>query len=69
MPYIIKHLKQIRAAQFLSQEELAVKAVLSCPTIRQAEIGGEVSLGTLRKLAAALDMEPAELIHNKGVRK
>lgn len=61
MGYQIKDLRSIRAQHFLTQQDLSEKAKVSIPTICNAEGGGAVSLGTLRKLAAALDMKPEKL--------
>lgn len=61
MGYVIKDLKGLRMGRFLTQKELAEKASLSKPTIIAAEAGAEVERDTVFKLAAALEMLPADL--------
>ena len=47
----------------LTQEELAAKAGLGLPTISRIETGKvEPQFRTIRKLARALDLDPAELV-------
>jgi len=62
MPRLNK-LRQVREASFLSQNELAAKADVNRHTISRLESGqDEAHPRTARKLAAALDVEPAELV-------
>ncbi len=65
MPHISPDsLKQARDKRLLSQRELAAKAGLSPTTILKLE-GGRVEEShprTVRKLAEALEVDPAELV-------
>jgi len=61
MEYHIKDLRRLRAENFLTQQDLAEKSGVSVPTICHAEKGGAVSLGVLKKLAAALEVEPKKI--------
>lgn len=55
-------LKEARARRYLSMRELATKAGVSLATIRDVESGRTVPrLGTARKLAQALEMDPDEV--------
>jgi transcriptional regulator with XRE-family HTH domain len=56
-------LKTARERALLTQEELAAKAGLGLPTISRIETGKvEPQFRTIRKLAKALDLDPAELV-------
>lgn len=56
-------LKKLREARYISQADLAEKAKLSKTTIVQLELGRvKPSFRTIRKLAEALGVEPAELL-------
>lgn len=57
----IPRLQEWRGQRFLSPDELAKLAKVSRFTIYHAEQGRRVRLATIRKLAAALDVEPAQL--------
>lgn len=51
-----------RLAAVLTQEDLAKRAGVAEGTIVSAEQGKKVRISTVRKLAAALGVEPSELI-------
>jgi transcriptional regulator with XRE-family HTH domain len=58
----VPNLKRLRESRFLTQEELAERSGISRPTIARLESAGdEARLKTIRKLAAALEVEPQEL--------
>ena len=56
-------LREVRESKFLSQQEMADRAGLSRVAITRLE-SGQVSAqyATIRKLAEALGVEPAELV-------
>lgn len=56
--------RAVREGAFLSQRELAEKAGLNHNTVWRIEGGGDVDVHprTIRKLAEALGVEPAELV-------
>ena len=55
-------LKELREKQFLTQEELAKKAETTTGTINRLENGKQKPrFGTRRKIAKALNVEPAEI--------
>ena len=59
----VPSLKRIRESRFLTQQELADKAGVHRVTIANLEGGQEEArFSTIRKLAAALDVEPAALV-------
>ena len=60
-------LKAIRESKYLSQRMLA-RSNVSRPTIARLELGEEARYETLHKLAAALGVEPGELVgeHKSG---
>ncbi len=61
--HIGKKLKEIRVRRLLTQEELAEKAGLSPSTVVNIERDqAEPHFRTIRKLAEALDVEPASLL-------
>lgn len=49
-----KDIRDARKDQDLTQEELAERAGVSRPTIARVETGGNISTGTLEKVAKAL---------------
>ena len=55
-------LKPVRERKLLTQEELAVRSKITRAAISRIENGGDARISTLRKLAAALEVEPEELI-------
>jgi transcriptional regulator with XRE-family HTH domain len=60
-------LKKARERALLTQEELAARAELGVPTISRIENGWvEPHFRTIRKLAKALDLDPAELVREEG---
>ncbi len=57
------NLKQKRIRRALTQEELAQKAGLTTASVARIERNEtEPRMSTLRKLAKALDIDPAELV-------
>ena len=56
-------LKLLRHKAFLTQAELAEKAGVATLTIVRLERGETPSIPTLRRIAEALDIQPAELAH------
>lgn len=61
--YIGRRLRKIRERRFLSQRELAKLAGLSPTTVLNLEADKVEPQGrTVRKLAAALDVQPQELV-------
>lgn len=59
---VLQQLRAIRRGQALSQRDLAGRANVTQATIVKAEAGGDVKPSTHRKLAAALGVEPRELM-------
>jgi transcriptional regulator with XRE-family HTH domain len=57
----LPRLRELRQARFLSQEALADRAKVSHFTVRRIEQGLPARYQTVRKLAEALEVEPAEL--------
>jgi len=55
-------LKTLREERVLTVAELARQAGVSKNTISKAENGGSVYPSTVRKLARALNVEPADLV-------
>ena len=56
-------LRDLREARFLSHRELAQRAGVSPTTVLNLEGGqGEPQRRTIRKIAKALEVEPAELV-------
>ena len=54
--------KKLRTAENLSQEQLSEKSGLSLRTIQRLENGGNASIESVRALAAALGIDPSELM-------
>jgi transcriptional regulator with XRE-family HTH domain len=59
---VLTQLRRIRQEQALSQRDLAARSGVTQVTIIHAEKGGETRPSTLRRLAAALNVSPRELI-------
>ena len=55
-------LREWRQRRLLTQEELAKKSGVGVTTVIRIEAGQEARISTLRKLAAALEVTPDELI-------
>ncbi len=64
MPHVDgEKLRQLREARFYSHRDLAKRAGVSPTTILNLEAGRvEAQRRTLRKLATALEVDPAELV-------
>jgi transcriptional regulator with XRE-family HTH domain len=61
--YVGKNLKELRTRAALTQAELAEKAGLTTAAVARIERDeAEPRMTTIRKLAAALDVKPAELV-------
>jgi transcriptional regulator with XRE-family HTH domain len=59
-------LKELRENLYLSQEDLAGKSGMTVGTINRLENGKQKPrLGTIRKLAEALGVKPADINFNK----
>jgi transcriptional regulator with XRE-family HTH domain len=58
----VEALKELRRRRVWTVEELAVRAGVSKNTVSKAENGGSVYPSSIRKLAKALEVEPAELV-------
>ncbi len=58
-------LRRVREARLLTQQELADRAGVHRVTIASLETtSGEARFSTVRKLAAALEVEPSELMQS-----
>ena len=55
-------LKNLRKQRVLTIEQLAEKAGVSKNTISKAERGGSVYPSSIHKIAAALQVEPSDLV-------
>jgi transcriptional regulator with XRE-family HTH domain len=58
-------LRELRRSRFLTRDELAAKSGVARDHIgrlERGEVPGESRMGTIRKLAEALEVEPAELV-------
>lgn len=65
--YIGHRLKDLRIQRALTQEELAEKAGIGKNTVNRMERNlTEPHMSTLRKLAEALGVDPAELVNEGG---
>jgi len=62
----LSRLEAVRRQQFLSQAELATKSGVSKNTIYRLEQGELAQGRTIRKLAAALGVEPQALVEPQG---
>ena len=64
MPHVNgEKLRQLREARFLSHRDLAREAGVSPTTVLNLEAGRvEAQRRTIRKLARALEVDPAELV-------
>jgi transcriptional regulator with XRE-family HTH domain len=58
----LRRLRAVRDAKVLSQQELASKSGVTKTTIVHIEGGPDAHPATIRKLAEALGVEPAELM-------
>lgn len=58
----VRDLRRLREQRVWSQAELAERARVSRLTIHNLENGGEARPATIRKIAAALLVEPEELV-------
>ena len=58
----LPRLPALREERFLSQMELAKRAGLARSTLARIEGGEAARLGTIRRLAEALGVTPAELV-------
>ncbi len=59
-------LRELRESRFMTQRELAAKAKVGVCTIVRIEKGQQVpTFKTIKKLAAALNIEPSELVVKK----
>jgi transcriptional regulator with XRE-family HTH domain len=60
---MLRELRRIRESKFLTQQELADRAGVALITVNRLEGGrSEARFPTVRKLAAALGVEPAQLV-------
>lgn len=60
-------LKELRESQFLTQRELAEKSGVGIATIVRIEKGTRrPTFSTIKRLAAALDVEPSELAKHES---
>jgi transcriptional regulator with XRE-family HTH domain len=57
----VPSLKRVRLGQFLTQQELAQRAGLTRLSIGRIEGGQPARVSTIKKLASALEVEPAAL--------
>ena len=63
----LDRLRRVRESQFMTQQDLAEKASLTVSTISRLESGKEEArFSTTKKLAAALGVEPGELVEDGG---
>lgn len=59
----LRNLRAVRERRFLSQGDLADRAGLTRATVSRIELGRlQPRFSTVRRLAAALGVEPAELV-------
>ena len=67
----LRNLRAVRVKRFVTQDELSERAGVGVVTISRLESGlQEARISTVRKLAAALGVEPGELVgeDDKGAR-
>ena len=58
-------LKELRESKFLTQRELAAKAGVGEATVVRIERGQQTpTFRTIKRLAAALDLDPSELVQH-----
>jgi len=60
-------LRELRRERFLTRDELAEKSSVARDHIgrlERGEVAGESRMGTIRKLAEALDVDPRELLED-----
>ena len=63
---MIVRLKEIRESQFLTQRELSVKASIGISTIVRVEKGQQIpTFQTIKRLAAALGVDPSDLVQRE----
>jgi transcriptional regulator with XRE-family HTH domain len=63
--YVGEQLKRVRTLRALTQAEVAERAGVTTATVARIERSEiEPRMTTLRKLAAALEVEPAELVRD-----
>lgn len=55
-------IRERRAELGLTQQALAARAELALATVVRAERGDDFTIGTIRAIARALDVRPAELV-------
>ena len=64
--YTAPQLERLRVAQMLSQADLAAAAHVARTAIIRLEAGGVARRATIRKLADALNVQPAALMHQSN---
>ena len=65
----VSRLKEWREHRFLTQRELAAAAGTTAATVNRLERGRHAArISTVRKLAAALRVDPAKLLETPGTR-
>ena len=66
----LPHLRELRQSRGLSQKELGELAEVASGTVYRLENGLRgASPGTVRKLAAALEVTPADLVDKKNTER
>ena len=58
----MKEVRKHRESQLLTQGELAEKSGVTLKTIQNAESGGSLSFGSIKAIAAALGVDPREMV-------
>ena len=58
----ITKLKKYRELKFMTLDELSQAAEVAIGTVWKAEQGRKVSLGSIKKLARALELKPEQLL-------
>ncbi len=61
-PGTLQNLAEIRRTRGMSQREVAEAAGVATLTVLRAENGRGLTLGTVAKIAAALEVEPRDLM-------
>lgn len=61
----VPQLRTVRERMFLTRHELAERSGVSYHNIVRLELGGGARITTVRKLAHALAVEPAELVRQE----